>query len=427
MYRLNDIVDSFKSLVGWDKESTEIEEAITTSESGLYFQEAHPLLTLRAMRGIMPEDYINRYPCLDDDKVYNKGDKVKFVGKVYISLEDNNQGHLATETEYWKEFDHLTDYLNDLEVRGIKKVVTRFIRDKVIGMETKNIIDRRCLFDGTGRIEARIKNTGKLVGFEIEPLRASGLTTKIEKIGLQFIGNTGEITMYLFHSSKKEPVWTKTFPYTKSNGTFLWFDVEDSFLPYVTSETNAGGSWYLVYNQKELPPYMESINFGRDWSREPCGSCNKGDVALYRLMTKYVQFSPFYVSIPDDWDGTLWDINDNMYTNTLNYGINVMFSLGCDLTDMMVGARLDFANAIQLQVASEALRTLALNPEVAVNRVQYNADRDNILYETDGNGQGIKGLNGELEKAYKALSFDTKGLDDVCLTCKSKGIRFGSI
>ena len=427
MYRLNDIVNSFRGLVGWECEGEKnLSSDITASDSGLYFQEAHPLLTLRAIKGIMPEEYPLHYDGYDKTKTYNKGDKVRYyTGTIYISLVDNNSEDVL-ETAYWAEFNPLTDYLSELTTRGIKKVATTFIRDKVIGMETKNIIDRRCLFDGTGRIEAKIPNKGKIVGFEITPLRAGGITTKIEKIGLQFYGNVGEVTMYLFHSSKREPVWTKTFNYTKDNGTFLWFDVEETFLPYVNSEVNAGGSWYLVYNQSELPSYMESINFGRDWSREPCGTCNKGDLALWRLMTRYVEFSPFYVSV-DNWDGQLWDIANNIYTNTLNYGINVMFSVGCDLTDTMIASRLDFANAIQLQVASDSLRTLALNPEVSVNRVQYNADRNNILYETDGDGQGIKGLTGDLNRAFKALSFDMKGLDDICLACKSKGVKFGSI
>lgn len=427
MYRLNNIVNSFKSLVGWEKENTNIDEAITTSDSGLYFQEAHPLLTLRAMRGIMPEDYVSRYEEYSSTKTYAKGDKVRnYAGMVYKSLVDNNLDNGTIDENYWAEFDVLSDYLSELELRGIKKVATTFIRDKVLGMETKNIIDRRCLFDGTGRIEARIPNGKKLVGFEITPLRSGGITTKIERIGLQFVGNTGDITMYLFHSSQKEAVWKKTFHYTKANGSFVWFDVEDTFLPYVNDSINAGGSWYLVYDQQALPDYMEGINFGRDWSREPCGTCNKGDLNLWRLMTRFVEFSPFYVNA-ENWNGELWDINQNIYTNTLNYGINVMFSVGCDLTDTMIASRLSFANAVQLQVASDALRTLALNPEVNVNRVQYNADRNNILYETDGNGEGIKGLAGDLAKAYKALSFDTKGLDDVCLTCKSKGVRFGSI
>lgn len=427
MYRLNDIVNSFRGLVGWESEGESLTTDNTASDSGLYFQEAHPLLTLRAIKGIMPEDYSERYETYSKIKTYSKGDRVRqYTSIVYISLVDDNKGNDVLETAYWAEYDPLNDYLSELATRGIKKVATTFIRDKVIGMETKNIIDRRCLFDGTGRIDAKIPNSGKIVGFEITPLRAGGITTKIEKIGLQFYGNVGEVTMYLFHSSKREPVWTKTFNYTKDNGTFLWFDVEETFLPYVNSEVNAGGSWYLVYNQSELPSYMEGINFGRDWSREPCGTCNKGDLALWRLMTRYVEFSPFYVSV-DNWDGQLWDIANNIYTNTLNYGINVMFSVGCDLTDTMIASRLDFANAIQLQVASDSLRTLALNPEVSVNRVQYNADRNNILYETDGDGQGIKGLAGDLNRAFKALSFDMKGLDDICLACKSKGVKFGSI
>lgn len=431
MYRLNDIVESFLPLVGWRQDRSpayRIDEAITHSDSGLYFQEAHPLLTLRAMQSIMPQDWNEGYDTYSNATEYSKGDKVRnsLNDKIYKSLVNNNIGNALTDATKWEEYNTLTDYLADMEERGVKKVVTRFINEKVIGLETKNIIDRRCLFDGTGRIDNRVENHNRLVGFEITPLRSDGLTTKIEKLGLQFIGNTGEIKIYLFHSSLREPVATKTVTYNKSNGTFLWFDLEDWYLPYV-GDNNAGGSWYIMYNQRTLPAYMEAINFGRDWSREPCGTCNKGDLQLYRLMTRWAEFSPFYVNIPEDWDETLWDIQNNIYTNGNNYGINMMFSMGCDLTNTLIAERMDFAQTIQLQVAEEALRTLALNPEVNVNRVQYNADRDNVLYETDGNGQGIKGLKGELDKAFKALSFDTRGLSDVCLTCKSKGIKFGAI
>lgn len=425
MYRLADIVESFKGLVGWEPENLTLDEEIMNSDSGLYFQEAHPMLTLRAVRSIMPDDFIKRYPEWDADTVYDKGVVVYSGNKAYRSLVSENSGGLL-DADSWEPFDPINDYLSSLETRGIKKVITRFVRDKVVGMESKNIIDRRCLFDGTGRIENRIENNGRLVGFEITPLRSDGVTVKLERIGIQFTGNTGPVKFYLFNSSQKEPVATWEFEYTKGNGTFMWFDLSDVYLPYVNDTVDAGGSWYLVYNQSSLPDYMEAVNFGRDWSREPCGSCNKGDAQLYRVMSKYVDFSPFYVDV-EDWDETLWDIQGNMYSNTLNYGINLMFSVGCDISDIMIGERLDFANAIQLQVATEALRALALNPEVNVNRVQYNADRDNILYETDGNGQGIRGLNGELEKAYKALSFDTSGLSEVCLPCKKKGIRFGSI
>lgn len=430
MYRLQEIVNSFLPLVGWEQSRSnayKINEAITQSESGLFYQEAHPLLTLRAMKGIMPSDWIEQYNEFSADIEYSKGDIVSRGNLAYQSLQDNNLNNDLHDSAWWAEYNILTDYLQSLSVAGIKQVVQRYIRDKVIGMETKNIIDRRTLFDGAGRIEARIQNQGRLCGFEISPIRAEGVTTKLEKIGLQFTGNVGQVKVYLFHSSKREPVWSDTLNYSKVNGTFQWFDLQEVFLPYMSAEINAGGSWYLVYNQNDLPSYMESINFARDWSREPCSTCNKGDIQLYRMMSRYFRISPFCVDIPTDWDETLWDIQYNIYTNTKNYGLNIQFSVGCDLTDIMISERLNFASVVQLQVANNALRALALNPEVSVNRVQANADRNNLLYELDGNGQAVKGLHGNLEKAYKALSFNTKGLSDVCLSCHNKGIRFGSI
>src|SRR5574344_2813082 len=81
MYDLSTLMSSFRTLVGWEDTDT-----LSTSDSGLYFQEAHPLLTLRAMRGIMPKDLIDRYPNHENGRLYNLGDKVQYNGKGYTSL-----------------------------------------------------------------------------------------------------------------------------------------------------------------------------------------------------------------------------------------------------------------------------------------------------------------------------------------------------
>ena len=417
MYRLNDLVSSFSNLVGWK------DTDLSATESGLYFQEAHPLLTIRALRGIMPKDLAEKYPAYDSTMEYAKGARVRKDGKVYESLKDENASPV-TSTD-WKEYDVLNDYLTYITERGIKKVITKFVNEKIVGMESKNLVDRRTLFDGAGSREARTENRGRLVGFEITPFRSNGITTTLNRVGLQFIGNTGTVKLYLFHSSQPEPIATKEVTISSDKGIFTWVDL-GWVLPYLSDDINAGGSWYVVYNQATLPDYMESINYGRDWSREPCNTCNKGDLQLYRLMQKYLTLSPFYVVAPD-WDENLWDIEDNIYTPNNNYGLNFMFTMACDITDTLIAERFQFASAIQLQVATDALREIALNPEVAVNRVQSNAERDNIMFEAYGNGQGIKGLSGELEKAYKALSVDLKGLDPICMGCHNKGIHYRSI
>ena len=83
-----------------------------------------------------------------------------------------------------------------------------------------------------------------------------------------------------------------------------------------------------------------------------------------------------------------------------------------------------FANVIQKQVAYDVLRTMAMNPDVRVNRNQSNVARNNILYELDGNGVKEGGLGYEIKKAYKALSLDTRGLDRMCLACNNHGVIY---
>lgn len=442
MIRLNDITMALSKVVGWEQDynpANEIDANLCESESGLTYQGAHPLCTLENMRAIMPDDYLFAYPEWNAIITYTVGTKVRHHDQLWIANRDN-VGVEPTASDFnmdfnndfgtdaagdWVRYDLASDFIRRKTEQGIKSAVMRFLREKVIDMETRNIIEKRTLFDGAGRIADTIQNHNRVVGFEITPLREGGITMSIEKIGLQFFGNVGNITLYLFHSSCAEPIWTKTINYDKTNGTFQWEDVKDLYLPYLDPRTNAGGSWYLVYYQSTLPDYMEAVNFARDWSREPCATCNKGDVQLYREMTKYVRISPFCVD--SDLIGSLWDISQNIYTNTLNYGLNVMFSVGCDLTDIIIAQRGVFADVIQHQVANDCLRAIAMNPYVRVNRNQANVGRDNILYELDGNGQGVKGLQGTLDKAYKALSIDTQGLDRVCLGCHTGGVRFRAI
>ena len=144
-------------------------------------------------------------------------------------------------------------------------------------------------------------------------------------------------------------------------------------------------------------------------------------------MTKYLQVSPFGIHAPLDFAAypEMFDIGEVGYTNTMNYGMNVEISVGCDLTDFIISQRQIFATVIQKQVAATVLRTLAMNPDVRVNRNQVNVTRDELLYELDGAPTGrASGLGYELKQAYRALSFDTRGLDRICLQCNNHGVKY---
>lgn len=440
MYRLEEIQDALLHVVGWEQSydpAKAIDDNLTQTESGLTFQGAHPLLTLANVASIMPDEWSFQYPVWDAITEW-KANKVVQYGtdndgkKMYwISKLDNVGEEPTDDSLYWGKYNILSDYLERLTRNGIATAIQTFTQIKQLDKETRNLLERRTFFDGAGRIRATLQNNHKLVGFEIVPVRAMGVTAKIEKIGLQMTGGTGVVRMYLFHSSQIDPIKTFDLNFTVTNGGFQWFPLTDCYLPYISDKNNTGGSWFLCYNQDELPAGMEAINVSKDWSREPCGTCNIGSVEVWRELTKYLQVTPFMYHAPETFAEypELWDIAQTLYTRTQNYGLNCEITIGCDLTDFVISQRAIFQTVIQRQVAAIALRTLAMNPNVRVNRNQSNASRSDILYELDGNTSGVRpgGLGYDLKKAYEALRIDTQGLDRICLSCNNRGVKYRTV
>lgn len=457
MYRLQDIQNGLLHLVGWeqayDPEHT-IDAKLTETESGLTFQGAHPLCTLNNVRAIMPDNYILRYREWNVLVPYRKGTKVRHNNLVWIANRDN-VGVEPTKSDFnvdfnndfgsesagdWVLYNMDSDFVETLTRNGINTAIQRFVQEKQLRNETKSLLERRCFFDGAARLKATIDARDKIVGFEIVPVRSMGVTMRINRIGLQMVGATGTVHLYLFHSSQVVPVKEFDVVYTNDKGGFQWFEFGNDnplYLPYINTGSadaegnDAGGAWFLCYVQRDLPDGMEALNVSKDWSREPCGTCNIGSVETWRELTKYLQVSPFSIQRPEDFDENpeMFDIERVNYTNTLNYGLNCEISVECDLTDFIVSQRHIFAPVIQKQVAANVLRTLAMNPDVRVNRNQSNASRMDILYELDGNtsGQRPGGLGYELKQAYRALELDTRGIDRICLSCNNHGVRYRTI
>lgn len=446
MIRVNEIVEALLPLVGWEQDyspKNTIDSRLTQSESGLYYQQAHPLVTTKNVQSVMPEDFIEQYEAWDMTVTYRKGAKVQYDDIVWIATRQTTgeEPYIMTfdgdypadydsSDEAWLPYNMLSDYLLRLTRQAITQVVQTFLTKKSLLKESKPLLDRLPFFDGAGRIDNIAPKGQRLVGFEITPVRAMGVTTKIERVGLQMTGATGDVTLYLFHSSQRDPIKTKTVTITKGNGSMQWVDLTDWYLPYISEHNDAGGSWYLCYNQPDIPFEMEAINVARDWSRDPCGTCNRGSLEGWRELTKYIQIAPFRVPSLETFAQypELWDVEQMVYTNTQNYGLNVVVSVACDLTDFIISQRNIFATVLQKQLAVTVLRTLALNPDVRVNRHQSNAGQFDLLYEIDGNPQGRKtGLGKELEEYYDALDIDTRGIDRICLTCRPVGVRYSHV
>lgn len=438
MVRLQDIQTALLPVVGWQQDynpQNQIDPELCESESGLTFQGAHPLVTLSNIRAIMPDDYLFKYPNWNNQTPYAAGAKVKHKGIVYVAKSANSGADPEENPNIWEQYNYVSDFVRQLTINGINTAVQTFIQEKQLQQETRNLLERRTFFDGAARLQATIDPTGKIVGFEIVPVRSMGVTTKIERIGLQMVGANGKVKLYLFHSSQVAPMREIELDFTNTHGGFQWFTPETPiYLPYIPGTdgdgNDSGGAWFLCYNQNDLPAGMQALNVAKDWSVEPCQTCLGGSIESWREMTKYLQVSPFGIHAPADFAEypEMFDIGRIGYTNTMNYGLNVEISVGCDLTDFIISQRQIFATVIQKQVAANVLRTIAMNPDVRVNRNQVNVTRDELLYELDGAPQGrASGLGYELKQAYRALSIDTRGLDRICLQCNNHGVKYRTV
>lgn len=429
MVRANDIQEKLLHLIGWeqnyDTQELKIADALTVSESGLYFQQVHPLLTLQSISSIAPDFKNIVYSEYSNEKHYDKGSIVKYDGNLYKSLQQTT-GNLPTDQEFWSETNPLSEWLEGKTKASIQKAIVRYCNEKIAKGTYRTLCENRTLFDGTGRLTDIIANKNNLVGFEIVPIRSKGVTTRINRIGIQTDG-VGEIKLFLYHSSTELPV--KVITVNKISKGFQWFVIPDLYLPYESEETESGGSWYLMYEQSKLGN-MHAIRKDKDWSKEPCNSCSRREMQAWMAWSKYLEIHPFKISEEslqyEEDKPLLWDIENNMYTYDNNYGLNLDVSVNCDITDFIIEQRMLFQDVIAKQVAVDMLREFAYNPNVRTNRHSINASRVDILYEIDGDSSSMKksGLSYQLDLSFKAIELSTEGIDRVCLPCKNNGIRY---
>ena len=436
MVRIQEIQEGLLHLIGWrqsyDVNDGVISEALTQSESGLYYQDAHPLLTLQNLQSIAPDFSNISYPAHSTEETYAKGVVVTDSDKHYKSLKAVPENIQITDTEYWIETNPFSEWLETKTKACITKAISCYVNEKVAKGTYKTLCEKKTLFDGTGRIYDTIKNKNNVVGFEIVPIRAKGVTTKINRIGLQF-SEPGDYTILVMHSSLMEPFYQETFTKRVGNNIDWFTPSQDLYLPYETDEIDAGGSWYICYVQSQLPTDSQAIRKSRDWSKGPCNECSRHEYETWRIWSKYIEVHPFYVNeelVPVvDEQVQLWDVENNLYDYSTNYGLNLDITVACDMTDFIIEQRQMFTDYLSKSLAIDFLREFAYNPNVRTNRHSINASRPDILYEIDGDSSSMKksGLSYQLELASKAIQVSTEGVDRVCLPCVNHGIKYRAV
>ena len=136
MVRAIDIQEKLLHLIGWeqnyDTSDLKISDALTVSESGIYYQQIHPLLTLQNMACIAPDFKNTTYSEYDSEVEYDKGNIVKYEEILYKALQKSQGKQPDIESEYWIETNPFSEWLEGKTKASIQKAIARFCNEKAV-------------------------------------------------------------------------------------------------------------------------------------------------------------------------------------------------------------------------------------------------------------------------------------------------------
>lgn len=413
MLNIKSVVDSFVSLVGWKSSNGEkLSQFVTSSETGLYYEQMHPLLTVDNVVSIMPQDYNIPATDYDDTAHYKEQDIVLYQNKYYKCTHDCS-GILPTTQSTWSETSRLSEWLEFKIRSSITKAILSFQSEKLNNGTYKTLFENRQFFLTAGRLNEFINNESKLVGFELVPARYTGVNIKIHAISLQTTSQA-IVPVYIF-SSECENYLDKIDLQTST--TQQWQQI-DKYL-------KTGGSYYIVYDQRDLELLdTKAVSKSKDWSKAPCSACHKYDHTSWQILSKHLEAYPFY-TIYDSEISNMWDVENNIYTYNTNYGLNIQFSVECDLSDFFIEQRTIFTDLLCNQFTVDMLQEYLYNASVRTNRHSLNASKADLTLELNGNNEiGKTGAFYKLDKSISAISFNLSKINKLCLPCKNNGVKY---
>jgi len=421
----------FLSLIGWrntpNTEYPRLNEQITESASGLYYNDAHPLLTVENIEAIAPDfDSMNAITW-DEDLDCKAGSLYRHEGIVYICLVDNKDNEpTGVDDDYFATA--LSNYIADLTRTSIVKLLQRWLVTRKIAGTNRSLLDNWKLFDGEGRSRSSVIGEGRFVGFEIKTRSFNAIQVVINQVGLQLTDAVTDLLIYVYHSSVPDALTTVKFTSAKPYG-FVWksFEALLDFCKYSKNDTT--GAFYVGYYEDDLTAVM-AVNRELDFFTPPCGGCFKDTYnrLSYERVNRFVRITPFLIPAGGLKEGrTLFDLSDIAYETSNNFGLNLALSTRCDYTDFLLEQKELFTGALMKQVAYDIIYAMAfqVRKDPAAEALRAEA----YIEVKGGEMKGYKhALEYQLDQEIQALNIDTSGFDSPCFQkFPNKGLRLGAI
>ena len=375
MFNPTTIQNCITSLLGWRNDAnTSVPQitntALLTSDSGLYYNDFHPLLLIENIANTLPED--------------------KTI--------DN----------------YLTEKVNS----GINKALTKVVLEKKLNESTKTLLNSSKLFDGIGRFQDTVISNGRFVGVELEMFPSYGAKVIIDKIGLQFTQTQTNLPIYIFHTSQLNPIKTVTATTTKAS-SLEWLTLSETIdLSYFSDTYDSGGMFYIGYFQEDI--IGQEIKKDFNFIDGPCNTCRGGANAMkvWNERLNFVRIVPVEVA-NGSLNGTqMFDYTKRKYNATNNFGLNFGVTVQCDISQYLCEQKMILTDLIGKQVAVDILNDM--KHSTRLNRIA-NVSQNMIIRDLEGDRETFEpGLAKRLSDSVKAVDFDFSKIDSPCLPCNKK-------
>lgn len=364
MFKSEKIYPFYKDLIGWKQHfnpaDISINPALTTSQSGEYYQEKHSALRL---------DYIQTTLSQDQD----------------LSL-----------------------YLEEAVKSGINGMFNDLIQHRQVDQYGKTLLEQAQLLNKLSFAGNKIINLSRFVGVQIKLRDVTGLQAVINEIGLQLDG-ADTVTMYLFHTSQEEPI--QTFEVTTTNSSVKWSKVDIELNSHEAEKYHAG-AFVLGYYQDDLT--ASAVNYSNfNWTVGECASCGTNYHQVWQSIRKHFYVFPLYVAFGNYTKGKMFDIQNAFFAEDKSWGLNFKFSVNCDLTEFFIQNRNAFKNLLSTKVAHLILKDMRFSQET--NYVQESL-RQMVIREVEGDKEtNALNISQQYDRELKAVKYNIAGINNRCL------------
>lgn len=355
-------------LVGWrqnsDASGTQLQAAETVSSSGLYFNDAHPLLTIDNLLSVAP--------------LHVQNDSVLF-----------------------------STWLEEKTKAATVQTINRWLDEKVYKRTAKSLIESNKLFRTTGRNDLKdVKTSGRLVGFEIVPRKSRNIKTVIRKIGLQLDTNQ-TLSIKLFSSLSNTALQNQDCVYTANSGV-QWFNVDWTLEP--------NGAYYIVYEQDDLTGQSVNGVYNYNWDEK----------AIHYPTGKYTLCRAFHVQSDANelWDfvkqaytiSTNYGLNLEIDTSC-DYTDFIVSQKDLFKTAIQFQVAANMLRELAYNSNSNINRNMK---NISLNEILFEIEGD-----TQSNKK--QGLAYQLTSAINNIQFDQTNIDKDCLTCRRRSVHHKTV